>query len=548
MLTRRNFLKTSCAWSGRGALVSACGRDPSRTAGLVHAGRFSGGIVGASSAVGHRLRKGDFPPFSETLEVEAVVIGGGISGLSAARRLQRQGIADLLLLEMEPAPGGNSLSGQNDVSAYPWGAHYLPLPGEEAIEITELLEELGLMIGRDSRGAPIFDEYALCADPMERLFVNGRWQEGLIPRLDLTAIEREEIDAFLNEMEMLRNARGSDGRRPFVIPVDRSSQDPDFLAYDGISMAAYLDSKGWRGEALRWYVDYCCRDDYGAGLEHISAWAGLHYFASRNGRAANAASGAVLTWPEGNGWLARKLSEPLRTQTRSRALAWQIDVRSEGRVTVDYLDLVREKTVRVQARGAVCALPRFVAERAIQTSVGPLPPAKLDYSPWMVANLTLSALPGGWGEELAWDNVLRRSRSLGYVVATHQNVERRPRRTVITYYQPLDDAPPAEARQAAYGRSYASWCDQILGDLRQAHPELPLHVTHLDVWLWGHAMSRPTPGTLWGGGRTGLSQPIGSLAFAHSDLSGLSLFEEAYIRGQQAADVVLKQLRARPPA
>ena len=45
---------------------------------------------------------------------------------------------------------------------------------------------------------------------------------------------------------------------------------------------------GWRARAstdpqLRWYLDYCCRDDYGAGMAQVSAWAGIHYFASRHG-------------------------------------------------------------------------------------------------------------------------------------------------------------------------------------------------------------------------------------------------------------------------
>jgi len=28
---------------------------------------------------------------------------------------------------------------------------------------------------------------------------------------------------------------------------------------------------------LRWYVDYGCRDDYGAPASATSAWAGVHY-------------------------------------------------------------------------------------------------------------------------------------------------------------------------------------------------------------------------------------------------------------------------------
>ena len=57
-----------------------------------------------------------------------------------------------------------------------------------------------------------------------------------------------------------------------------------------------------------------------------SAWAGLHYFASRHGfhapgngateRAGKDAAGneGVLTWPEGNGWLTQQLSAPIKAQ------------------------------------------------------------------------------------------------------------------------------------------------------------------------------------------------------------------------------------------
>jgi len=540
MLTRRQFLAGSCALAGLSGLPACSRRSGSGGA----ARTFSGGIVGAASAVGHRLRDGKFPPPSETIEVEAVVLGGGIAGLAAGRQLQRRGMRDFLLLELEDEIGGNARGGKNAVSAYPWGAHYLPLPSEESTEVTALLEELQLITGYNSEGAPLYDEYALCADPMERLFVNGRWQEGLIPRLDVAPRDRTEIDAFLAQMEIFRKARGADGRRAFAIPVDRSSRDPEFLRLDQMTIAAYLDAQGWKTEPLRWYVDYCCRDDYGAGFDQISAWAGIHYFASRNARAGNASAGAVLTWPEGNRWLAHKLSEPLRRQIRSRALVWKIETQENTGVVVNYLDLAREITVRVKARGAICALPRFVANRLIQGASQSGPKPDLVYSPWLVANLTLSALPGGGGEALAWDNVFRQGRSLGYVVATHQGLTSHPRETVITYYQPLDDGAPAAARQAALDRSYESWCDQILGELSRAHPKLVDLVTHLDVWLWGHAMIRPTPGFIWGEARSRLQTPVGNIVFAHSDMSGISIFEEAYTRGTHAADVVAKKLHS----
>jgi putative NAD(P)-binding protein len=533
-MTRRDFLAGSAGLAAAVAFAARGAKKPSA---------IPGRIVGASAAAGHRLRSGNFPEPSEEIATEAVVIGGGIAGLAAARQLRKKGVGDLLLLELEDELGGNSRSGRNAISAFPWGAHYLPLPSEESTEVTELLEELGLITGRAADGLPIFDEYALCADPMERLFINGEWQEGLIPRLDVPANEAKQIDSFLDRMEHFRTLRGSDGKRAFAIPVDRSSRDPDLLALDRLTMADYLRREGWTAKNLLWYVDYCCRDDYGAGSERVSAWAGVHYFASRNGRAANAGPGAVLTWPEGNGWLANRLRQPIANSTRTRSLVWRIQPSEEG-VVVDYVDLARERSVRVRARGAVCALPRFIANRLIHAPDWKAPTLSMEYSPWMVANLTLEKIPGAPEGPPAWDNVIQGSRSLGYVNATHQSLESHPQSTVLTYYQPLDTGSPAEAREKALPRSHADWAEEILSNLAPAHPDLRASLLNLDVWLWGHAMIRPIPNFIWGAERATLASSLGRLAFAHSDQSGLSIFEEAFTRGVTAADVVFRQLRS----
>jgi hypothetical protein len=531
MLTRRDFIKGSVMAIGAGSALPGCRRG----APVTHERRYPGSIVGASAAAGHRLRDGEIPPATEHLSLEVVVLGGGIAGLAAARELRRRGVRDVGLFELEATVGGNSLSGSNDVSAYPWGAHYLPLPSAESTEVIALLEELNVITGRDPQGLPIYDEYALCADPMERLFVNGTWQEGVIPRLDVSAEDRTQVAAFLDHMEAWRVRTGRDGKRAFAIPVERSSEDPEFRALDQLTMSAYLDARDWHAEPLRWYVNYCCRDDYGAGIDQVSAWAGLHYFAARNAHAANAAPNAVLTWPEGNGWLVQKMAEPLRHAIRTRHLVTEIDARDPQRVFVVVLDLIRNVALRIEARGAICALPRFVAQRVVKPWNENAPSfTGLQYSPWMVANLTLDSLPRST-EALAWDNVIRKSPSLGYVVATHQNVVRHPTKTVLTYYLPLDSAAPKLAREAALAKTHEEWCRDIVRDLRTAHPEIAAQIRNVDIWLWGHAMIRPVPGFISGETRRRMQEPLGALHFAHSDMSGISIFEEAYTHGTRAA-------------
>jgi hypothetical protein len=65
-------------------------------------------------------------------------------------------------------------------------------------------------------------------------------------------------------------------------------------------------------------------------------------------------------------------------------------------------------------------------------------------------------------------------------------------------------------------------------------------VSRLDVMRIGHAMVRPTVGAVFSPERQALKRAQDRLVFAHSDVSGLSLFEEAQYRGVTAADRVLR--------
>jgi hypothetical protein len=79
--------------------------------------------------------------------------------------------------------------------------------------------------------------------------------------------------------------------------------------------------------------------------------------------------------------------------------------------------------------------------------------------------------------------------------------------------------------------------DLITEDLAGAHPGLGKYLQRVDVWLWGHGMVRPVPGFVWSEARLRAAAPVaGRIFFAHSDLSGISLFEEAFYHGTRAAE------------
>jgi NAD(P)-binding Rossmann-like domain len=535
MTGRRGFL------AGSAALVAAAGCGPARWPGVeVRVSR-------PGMREGHRIRdNGTLPPPAEELTTDVAIVGSGVAGLTAAWKLAREGHRGFVLLS-GPEFGGNASGARAGDLRYPRGAHYLPLPSRESVHVREILAALGILDGAPGDERPAYDETALLHAPDERILVGDSWREGLLPISD-DPRERAESARFFAFVATLKSQRGKDGRKAFAVPLALSSADPTWTALDAVSFDAWLDAAGFRAPSLRWYLDYCCRDDYGVGSNRASAWAGLHYFAARAGHARNAPDGAVLTWPDGLAHLIRGMTGSIvrdtgRTGVIRSGFATCLRAGGDG-VTVDCVGPGRDdapRTFRIRARRAVCAVPLHVATRIVPDIAGygfdaarHLPRS----APWIVANVLLDGFPPErQGAPLAWDNVVAGSTGLGYVVATHQVIgAARPPRTVFTAYRAVtdDDAHAARARLARMDDT--ALYDEAVGDLRRAYGwRIALRMRAADITVRGHAMASPTPGFLGNAGLRALREVDGPISFAHSDLSGLSLFEEASWWGWQAA-------------
>jgi hypothetical protein len=475
--------------------------------------------------------------------------------LAASRALRLQGMHDFALLEMEDAAGGNSRGGEMMGLACPLGAHYLPLPGDDAPELQDLLEELGLRTR--VAGHWQYDERHLCHSPQERLFFNGEWQEGLLP---LQGVGTDTLAQYERFARLVEHARK---QVRWTMPVQKVALAPVQKALATITFVAYLDQQGLNDRHLRWYLDYCCRDDYGAGLATVSAWAGIHYFASRHGFHAPGMESVeregLLTWPEGNAWLTRRLAASLGERQHTGRVVVRIASARHG-VEVDAFNAATQTLERWQAQQVVVALPIFVAARVVENPPEFLRLAsrQITYAPWLVANIHLhSPLHDRPGAAPSWDNVLHDEATgkagLGYVDATHQNLQAVPGATVLTHYRALGDfsGDAALGRKWLLERPWPAWRDDIVAELSRAHPDMASKAARMDITRYGHAMAIPTPNAsgqigLWPSSnmRKQLSKnerysnrPFLSwerLAFAHSDWAGYSVFEEAFTMGHAA--------------
>lgn len=531
MISRRSFFQKAVQGVGLSAFIPAlqacAGNKP-----------FGGVITGPNAALGHRLRTMDFPKITKTTSFDIVIIGGGVSGLSAARFLKKH-TDNFLLLELEDSVGGNSIGGRNSISAFPWGAHYLPLPGNNDPELITFLRECNVITGFQ-QGRPLFNEYFLCHDPKERLFINHYWQDSIIPHEGVPKADREQIERFLSLLQTYKQMRCDDDRYAFSIPLAHSSQDSKIVAFDKISADQFLTQHKFDSPYLRWYVNYCCADDYGSSLQQTSAWAMMHYFASRRSDAANASADAVLTWPEGNSWLIAQICDNLTAHIRPGSLAYNVIIKG-NKVEVDVFDSRTNISEKIIADQVIMATPQFINRHLLNSVQRDLDYGKFQYAPWVVANITLdAALTEHRGEPLCWDNVIYGSDSLGYVNASHQQLGFQNKEKVITYYKPLIHDDAVTSRMNAYARTHANWSSEIVRDLASAHRNIARQIRELNIWIWGHGMIRPSPGFIWSTDRLNAGSSIcNRIHFAHSDVSGISIFEEAFYNGHQSAKKAL---------
>ena len=244
-LTRRELV---AAFLGSAVAASACrGQRPREP--------VPGAIVDRAVDVGHKLRGGPLPRAAEAQPVEVLVVGAGVAGLSAAWRLAAAGVKDVRVVELEAEPGGTARSGRNEVSAYPWGAHYLPAPLVDAGPVMRLLRELGAVTGVDARGYPTFLEEMLILEPEERVFYKGEWYEGLYLRAGASPADLAELERFEARMNAFAAARDAKGRKAFAVPTALSSDAPEWTALDTLSMARWLEAEGFRSQRLKWLVD-----------------------------------------------------------------------------------------------------------------------------------------------------------------------------------------------------------------------------------------------------------------------------------------------------
>jgi hypothetical protein len=484
-------------------------------------------LTGTNHILGHRLWLKNFPKPTKEIQIPYLIVGGGISGLSAARQFKKKGIEDFLVLELENKLGGNSANGENQYSKFPLAAHYLPLPNLRDKELLNFLEESKIIVDYKDN-LPVFDETQLCFDPNERLFIRNSWQTDLIPRYGNTKEVDNQIDLFLQRMTEFRVKKGNDKKYFFDIPKSFCSSDKSLNSLDEITMKKWLLDNNFTAEEVLEYVDYCCKDDFGLGIEYVSAWAGIHYFAARK-HENKKYDDTVLTWPEGNGRLVKHLKSAVENKALTNHLVYDIQINS-NEVSVSVFNAESNESVTIVAEKVILATPQYINKFLLpeRKSIA----NNFNYAPWFTASITLTDIPDNGSFPLSWDNVIYKAKGLGYVYNQHQNLEQIIDKKVITYYYSFSSNDIKKNRKELLKKPIEHWKELVLSDLKIAHPDIDKYISAIEIHRIGHGMVSPVPHFLKSKTLKEASKSIeNKIFFAHSDLAGISIFEEAFHQG-----------------
>lgn len=496
--SRRDFLKFVVA----GSVAAGCPLDLSL---LATRAESNPEVDGEGYEICHQVRDGHkFARPAVSKRHDIVIIGGGVSGLTAAYLLQSM---DFLLFEKEPHWGGNAYLEEYQGQAFGSGSafEYAGEPGDE------LAKEIGLTL------LPVNNPDSTI---LGGAWVPDTWRTGL-EQLPYPAKVRESFKKFRRDMLAL------DLRK-----------EPD--KYDNEPFSKYC--AGYAPEIPHWWDGYGL-SNWGASATDSSALVALEELQDI---ASEKVVDKRVTLPGGLGVITKRLVELLALDhaEKMRASATVFAVEQQKReVHITYVHDGQLKTVA--AKAVIMATPKFITRRVVTG----LPKAqaeamaKIRYCPYPVINLIFDKPV----YNRAYDTWCPGNAFTDFVVAdwtVRNQPGYRQKNNILTFYTPLRESERSRELTIGGCRQIAM---KVVRDFQRLLPGLNVNPLEAHLYRRGHPMFMATPGTFT---RVipAASQPMERIYFANADSVGPeSLASGAVVAGRRASEWV-KKLLAGPSA
>jgi protoporphyrinogen oxidase len=499
---RRDFIKFVVA----GAVTAGCPIDLSLVSAQTGDAppNHAADVDSEDNRICHQVRDGKVfsrPPASARHDV--VIVGGGVSGLAAAYRLQHR---DFLLLEKEPHWGGNAYAMEYEGSTYATGSAFLT---------------------RDEYTYPFAKEIGLEPLPVnssDASIIRGElvldtWGEGL-NKLPYAPSIRERFQNFKKEMSAIDVEKRK--KELFNTPFS------DFL-------------KGYPAELTQWWDNFG-PSNWGATSEDTAAGLAIE---SLQEMVEESQADDRYTWPGGLGAITKKLADILQPKYKDRMQtgATTVAVVSEkDAVQVTYMLGGELKTVA--AKAVIMATPKFITRRIVEGLPGKQSDAmhEIRYIPYPVVNLIFDKPVFNDG----YDTWCPGSTFTDFVVADWV-IQKQPgyqqKFNIISCYTPMKEEDRSQLLTEAGARNIAA---NVLSDFHKLMPGLNIDPLEVHIYRRGHPLYMSTPG-LYTQVQPLARHAMDRIFFANTDSEGPeSTTNAGILAAQRAVKEVEARLAGRP--
>jgi oxygen-dependent protoporphyrinogen oxidase len=501
---RRDFIKFVVA----GAVTAGCPIDLSLVTAQTADSQKShaADVDSEDNRICHQVRdKGSnfFTRPAASARHDVVIVGGGVSGLAAAYRLQNR---DFLLLEKEPHWGGNAYAMEYEGSTYATGSAFL-VKDEYAYSFAQ---EIGLpLLPIDSSDASI----------IRGQLIPDTWGDGL-DKLPYPAAVREGFKKFKKEM--------------LAIDVEKRSKElyekpfSDFL-------------KGYPDELKQWWDNFG-PSNWGAASEDTAAAVAIEALQEMGGESR---TDDRYTWPGGLGAITKKLADILQPKYKDRMQAGATIVAVvPGKEEVQVTYMLGGELKTVAAKAVIMATPKFIARRIVDG----LPDKQSDamqqirYIPYPVVNLIFDKPVFNHG----YDTWCPGSSFTDFIVADwviRKQTGYQQKFNILSCYTPLKEEERSHLLNETGARRIAA---NVLSDFQKLMPSLNVDPVEVHIYRRGHPLYMSTPG-LYTQVQPLVRQPMDRVFFANTDSQGPeSTTNEGILAAQRAVKEVEARLAGKP--
>lgn len=432
---------------------------------------------------------------------DVIVVGGGLSGLTAAAFLEAQG-KHVLLVESEPRIGGAAVSAPLANGRVALGSVYF-------VEKTESVQRVLSIAGVQDVRCPE-DGYVLDGKPLN----TDIWSDAGITSIASSPADAEGLKRFRDELVALGDNVPS-YPLPDVLPAE-------LLHYDA-SALAFVQS--YRSPTLVRILESYARSAMGADLANVNTYCLLNFYISELGSAFDTPR---FTFPGGTSVLSTALGATLH-DAQTSLLAVRIAQTVSG-VTVDCID-GEGAAVRCTAGAVVVAAPKFQVPHLLPDCSDSRATAcrSLKYAPFATIHM-VSDKP--LVEPHTYDTWHLDAKGYTDIISPNSVQGNTLDKNVATLYVPMK---LSDRRILQDDTQFAEYANNRVSEFSAGVSEGQRNsIREVYCWGWGHGIVIPTPGS-----HNGIAQAASAddrrIIFANTDCDASPAIENAIEHGAIAA-------------